>query len=223
MADLTKLAESVIRGHVDAGASYPPDMKGQPGVRELTQEALSAGLEAQTILYEGLVAGMAVVGKRFRDNEVFVPDVLVSAKAMKVGTEILKPHLAASGAKSLGTVVIGTVEGDMHDIGKNLVAMMLEGAGFKVVDMGVNVSIAKFKQALADHPDAVFALSALLTTTMVNMKTAIDALRREKADIKVIIGGAPVTDAFARDIGANGYAPDASRAVDVVKDLGGVA
>ncbi|MBN1865662.1 corrinoid protein [Candidatus Sumerlaeota bacterium] len=223
MADLARLAESVIRGHIDANASYPPDMKGQPGVRELTQEALDAGLEPQTILYDGLVAGMTVVGKRFRDNEVFVPDVLVSAKAMKAGTEILKPHLAASGAKSLGTVVIGTVEGDMHDIGKNLVAMMLEGAGFKVIDMGVNVSIAKFKQALSENGDAVFALSALLTTTMVNMKTAIDALREARSDIKIIVGGAPVTDGFAREIGANGYAPDASRAVDVVKDLVGAA
>jgi 5-methyltetrahydrofolate--homocysteine methyltransferase len=139
---------------------------------------------------------------------------------MKAGTEILKPALAASGAKSLGTILIGTVEGDMHDIGKNLVAMMLEGAGYQVVDLGVNVSPDKFKEALSQNAAAaVVGLSALLTTTMVNMKKTIEALREVRKTVKVIVGGAPVTDKFAREIGADGYASDASRAVDVVKDL----
>jgi len=220
MANLEQLAECVIRGHIDANAPYPPDLKGKPGVVELVKEALAENVPAQTILNDGLIAGMAVVGKRFRENEYFVPDVLISAKAMKAGTEILKPALAASGAKSLGTILIGTVEGDMHDIGKNLVAMMLEGAGYTIVDLGVNVSPDKFKEALAQSAGAsIVGLSALLTTTMVNMKKTIDALREVRKDVKVIVGGAPVTDKFAKEIGADGYAPDASRAVDVVKSF----
>jgi 5-methyltetrahydrofolate--homocysteine methyltransferase len=220
MANLEQLAECVIRGHIDANAPYPPDLKGKPGVVELVKEAMAAGVPAQKILNEGLIAGMNVVGKRFRENEYFVPDVLISAKAMKAGTALLKPALVASGAKPVGIVLIGTVEGDMHDIGKNLVAMMLEGAGFQVVDLGVNVSPDKFKEALQQNAGAaVVGLSALLTTTMVNMKKTIDALREARKSIKVIIGGAPVTDKFAKEIGADGYAADASRAVDVVKRL----
>lgn len=224
MANLKQLAECVIRGHIDAKASYPPDLKGQPGVIELVNEAVQEGVAAQQILNEGLIAGMEVVGQKFRENEYFVPDVLISAKAMKAGTEILKPHLAAAGAKSLGTVLIGTVEGDMHDIGKNLVLMMLEGAGFTVVDMGVNVSPEKFKNMLIEKPEAtIVGLSALLTTTMVNMKKTIDVVREVRSNVKVIVGGAPVTDKFAKEIGADGYSPDASRAVDVVKQLVGAA
>ena len=220
MANLEQLAECVVRGHIDANSPYPPDLKGKPGVIELVNEAVQEGLSPQTILNDGLIAGMNVVGKRFRENEYFVPDVLISAKAMKAGSEILKPHLVASGAKSLGTILIGTVEGDMHDIGKNLVAMMLEGAGFQIVDLGVNVAPDKFKEALLKNAEAtVVGLSALLTTTMVNMKKTIDAVREVKPDVKVIVGGAPVTDKFAKEIGADGYSPDASRAVDVVKTL----
>lgn len=220
MADYEKMAECVIRGHINANAPYPPDMKGQPGVEELVQEAIDEGLEAQSILNDGLVKGMDEVGRRFRENEYFVPDVLISAKAMKSGSELLKPLLAESGAKPLGTILVGTVEGDMHDIGKNLVVMMLEGAGFKVIDLGVNVTADKFAQALKDNPDAQLAgLSALLTTTMVNMSKTIEALKAVSGDVKVIVGGAPVTDSFAQEIGADGYASDASRAVDVAKDL----
>ncbi len=220
MADMNKLAECVIRGHIDANAPYPPDMKGQPGVRELVQEAIDSQMSADQILNDGLIKGMQEVGRRFRENEYFVPDVLISAKAMKTGSELLKPLLAAAGTQPLGTILIGTVEGDMHDIGKNLVAMMLEGAGFKVVDLGVNVSPAKFKDALAQEPGAsLIGLSALLTTTMVNMKKTIDSVREVNASIKFLVGGAPVTDAFAKEIGADGYAPDASRAVDVAKSF----
>lgn len=220
MADLVKMAECVIRGHIDVNAPYPPDMKGQPGVKELVQEAINEGMVAQDILNNGLVKGMDEVGRRFRENEYFVPDVLISAKAMKAGSEMLKPLLAAAGAKPLGTVVIGTVEGDMHDIGKNLVAMMLEGAGFKIIDLGVNVSPDKFKAALEANTDAtIVALSALLTTTMVNMGKTITAVKGLRAGVKVIVGGAPVTDSFAKEIGADGYAPDASRAVDISKQL----
>ncbi len=222
MADMEKLAESVIRGHINAAAPFPPDMKGQPGVEELVNEAVEEGMSPDDILNNGLVVGMDEVGRRFRENEYFVPDVLIAAKALKAGSEILKPLLAESGAKPKGTVLLGTVEGDMHDIGKNLVGMMLEGSGFKVVDLGVNVSADKFSATLDEEGEAqIIALSALLTTTMVNMKKTIEAVKAKKADIKVIVGGAPVTDDFAKEIGADGYAPDASRAVDVAKELVG--
>jgi 5-methyltetrahydrofolate--homocysteine methyltransferase len=214
----------VVRGHVDANAPYPPDLKGQPGVKELVQQAIKEGCAPEDILNKGLVKGMEEVGRRFRENEYFVPDVLISAKAMKAGSELLKPLLAKAGAKPLGTVIMGTVEGDMHDIGKNLVVMMLEGSGFRVVDMGVNVSSEKFQQAVAANPDAtVIGLSALLTTTMVNMGKTIQAVKKSKGSIKFMVGGAPVTDSFAKEIGADGFAPDASRAVDVAKQLIGVA
>lgn len=220
MADLKKLAECVVRGHIDAKAPYPPDMKGQPGVRELVKQAIDEKLNPETILNEGLVVGMDEVGRRFRENEYFVPDVLISAKAMKTGSDQLKPLLAESGAKPRGTVLIGTVEGDMHDIGKNLVGMMLEGAGFRVVDLGVNVSADKFKAAMKEnHEASIIALSALLTTTMVNMRKTIEAVKAENAKMKFMVGGAPVTDSFAKEIGADGYAPDASRAVDVAKSF----
>lgn len=224
MADFKKLAECVVRGHVDANASYPPDLKGLPGVKELVQQAIKEGCAPEDILNKGLVKGMEEVGRRFRENEYFVPDVLISAKAMKAGSELLKPLLAKAGAKPLGTVIMGTVEGDMHDIGKNLVVMMLEGSGFRVVDMGVNVSSEKFQQAVAANPDAtVIGLSALLTTTMVNMGKTIQAVKKSKGSVKFMVGGAPVTDSFAKEIGADGFAPDASRAVDVAKQLIGVA
>ena len=224
MADFKKLAECVVRGHVDANAPYPPDLKGQPGVKELVQQAIKEGCAPEDILNKGLVKGMEEVGRRFRENEYFVPDVLISAKAMKAGSELLKPLLAKAGAKPLGTVIMGTVEGDMHDIGKNLVVMMLEGSGFRVVDMGVNVSSEKFQQAVAANPDAsVIGLSALLTTTMINMGKTIQAVKKSKGSVKFMVGGAPVTDSFAKEIGADGFAPDASRAVDVAKQLIGVA
>ena len=224
MADFKKLAECVVRGHVDANAPYPPDLKGQPGVKELVQQAIKEGCAPEDILNKGLVKGMEEVGRRFRENEYFVPDVLISAKAMKAGSELLKPLLAKAGAKPLGTVIMGTVEGDMHDIGKNLVVMMLEGSGFRVVDMGVNVSSEKFQQAVAANPDAtVIGLSALITTTMVNMGKTIQAVKKSKGSVKFMVGGAPVTDSFAKEIGADGFAPDASRAVDVAKQLIGVA
>jgi 5-methyltetrahydrofolate--homocysteine methyltransferase len=224
MADFTKLAECVVRGHVDANASYPEDLKGKPGVKELVQQAIKEGCAPDDILNNGLVKGMQEVGRRFRENEYFVPDVLISAKAMKAGSELLKPLLAQSGAKPLGTVIMGTVEGDMHDIGKNLVVMMLEGAGFRVIDLGVNVPPDKFTEAAAANPDAaVVGLSALLTTTMVNMGKTIQAVKAAKSSLKFLVGGAPVTDSFAKEIGADGYAADASRAVDVAKQLIGVA
>ena len=223
MADLQQLAECVIRGHIDANAPYPPDLKGKPGVVEIVKEALGDGTDPEDVLNKGLIAGMNVVGKKFKENEYFVPDVLISAKAMKAGSEILKPALVEKGTKPLGTIIVGTVEGDMHDIGKNLVLMMLEGSGFKVIDMGVNVTPDKFQEAVKANADAgLVGLSALLTTTMVNMQKTIEAIREARDDVKVIIGGAPVTDSFAKEIGADGYSPDAAGAADVSKELLGV-
>ncbi len=191
------------------------------GVQEHVTAALTAGLDAGSILNEGLIAGMAEVGRLFEEGEYFVPEMLISARAMKSAMAILKPHLTSEQVGSEGKVAIGTVKGDLHDIGKNLVSLMLEGAGFQVVDLGSDVSPDKFVDAVKTSGVDIVAMSALLTTTMVNMKATVTALEeaglREK--VKVMIGGAPVTDAFARQVGADGYAPDASRAVAVAKVL----
>jgi 5-methyltetrahydrofolate--homocysteine methyltransferase len=223
MPDLKAIAENVICGHVDAESNYPPDRKGQPGVAELVQEAIDAGVPAGDILNQGLIEGMNVVGVKFKNCEYFVPEVLVSAKAMKAGMEKLRSLLADSGVKPQGTVVIGTVEGDMHDIGKNLVGMMLEGSGFQVIDLGVNVPATQFVEEMKRYPDAILGLSALLTLTMEKMKTTIEALRSAGIESKVIVGGAPLDQSFADKIGAAGYSPDAASAVPLVKSLLGVA
>jgi len=190
-------------------------------VKGKVQAALDAGLPPERILQEGMISAMAEVGRLFEAGEYFVPEMLIAASSMQEGLQILRPHLAETGIKPIGSVVIGTVKGDLHDIGKNLVAMMLEGAGLNVVDLGVDVPPEKFVDAIRLDQGDVVAMSALLTTTMANMKTAIEALKqaglREK--VKVIVGGAPVTDSFARKIGADGYAEDASRAVRLVESM----
>jgi len=181
--------------------------------------ALESGLEPKTILDDGMLAAMAEVGRRFEEGEFYVPEMLISARAMKAGLAQLQPHLKQSKVEAVGTVAIGTVRGDLHDIGKNLVGMMLEGAGFKVRDLGVDVSPEAFVAA-ADEVD-VIGLSALLTTTMGNMQDTLKALDAagKRSKVKVIVGGAPVTAEFARRIGADGYAPDASQAVALAKSL----
>jgi len=190
-------------------------------VLALTQQLVDSGLSPQTILNDGLIAGMAVVGEKMRNGEMYLPEVLQSAAAMKASLMILKPHLAREGVESRGKILIGTVRGDMHDIGKNLVGIMLQGAGFEIVDIGQNVEPQKFVSAISEHMPAVVGLSAMLTTTMLNMKTTIDAIAaaglRSKA--KIIIGGAPVSQKFADEIGADGYSRDAVSAVDKVRQL----
>jgi len=183
--------------------------------------ALADGINPETILKEGLIAAMGEVGRLFEENEYFVPEMLVAARAMQGGLALLKPHLAASGAVSAGKVIIGTVKGDLHDIGKNLVAMMLEGAGFEVADLGTDVTPEKFVKAVNEHKPQVVAMSALLTTTMPSMGATVKALQEAgvRDHVKVMIGGAPVTDAFAKQIGADGYSPDASSAVRLAKAL----
>ena len=183
-------------------------------------EGLDESIDAGTLLREGLIAGMAEVGQLYEDGEIFVPEMLVAARAMTAALAVLKPHLVEEGVESSGKVAIGTTQGDLHDIGKNLVAMMLEGSGYEIVDLGVDVPAEKFIQAIREGANVV-AMSALLTTTMTNMQTAIEAIKeaglREQA--RIIIGGAPITKAYADEIGADGYAEDASSAVRLVKEV----
>lgn len=207
-AELQALAEAIINGK-------------RSDAVELTRKLIEAGVPAKKILDEGLIAGMSVVGERFKNGEYFVPEVLVAARAMKAAMELLRPLLASSDVEPIGTVVIGTVRGDLHDIGKNLVAMMLEGAGFQVIDLGVDVTADKFVEAARQHKAEIVGMSALLTTTMTYMPEVIKALESEgiRDKVKVIVGGAPVTKEWADQIGADGYAPDAASAVDKCKEL----
>lgn len=210
MAILEDLAAEVIKG--DAGV-----------VKNLTEEALSQNISAEEVLNSGLVAGMNVIGKQFKNNEVFIPEVLVAARAMKAGMQIIRPLLAEANVEPLGKVIIGTVGGDLHDIGKNIVAMLLEGAGFEVLDLGADVTKEKFLEFAEKEKPDVLGMSALLTTTMVFMKGMVQSLEESglKDKIKVIVGGAPITQSYADEIRADGYAPDAASAVDLVKSVMG--
>lgn len=190
-------------------------------VEELIKKSLTEDIPAEEILNNGLIKGMEIVSEKFKNNEIFIPEVLVSAKAMNAGLGILKPLLAQANVKPLGKVVIGTVRGDLHDIGKNIVAMMLQGAGFEIIDLGADVPKEKFLESVKKESANVLGMSALLTTTMLYMKEVIETAINEglRKNIKVIIGGAPVTEAYAAQIGADGYAPDAASAVDLTKRL----
>ena len=192
-----------------------------PLIQEMAEQALAEGCGAHEVLQQGLIAGMSVVGEDFKHNRIYVPQVLIAARAMKAGMAVLKPLLSAGGeSKSLGTVVMGTVKGDLHDIGKNLVGMMAEGAGFKIVDLGVDQSADKFVTAVREVGAGIVGMSALLTTTMPYMRVVIDTLKQEGLEhVKVCIGGAPVSQTFAEEIGADGYGADATRAVELFKEL----
>ncbi len=206
MSTVEQIAENLIKGKANE-------------VKELVQKALDEGLNAGEVLNNGLLAGMSVVGERFKKNEIYVPEVLIAARAMKRGSEVLKPLLAEAGVKPTGTVVLGTVKGDLHDIGKNLVGMMLEGGGFQVIDLGTDVPSEKFVEAARENDAQVIGTSALLTTTMTAMKEVVDSLNSSDlgGKVKIIIGGAPVTQAYCDEIGADGYAPDAASTSDVAK------
>jgi 5-methyltetrahydrofolate--homocysteine methyltransferase len=206
MADLSALAEYVENGKQQEAA-------------QAVQEALDSGVEPQKVLDEGLTAGMQVVGKKFKNNEVYVPEVLIAARAMQAGMDILEPKLAETGVEPAGTVVMGTVKGDLHDIGKNLVTMMLKGGGLRVVDVGIDVEPEQFVEKARESNANIVGLSALLTTTMPQMKEVVQALKDAGVDAKVIVGGAPVTQDYADDIGADGYAADAASAVDLANEL----
>ena len=205
MASLSAISEALQKGKADE-------------VKNLVTQALEEKIDAEKVLEEGLIAGMDIIGGRFKRNEIYIPEVLIAARAMHAGMSVLEPILAESGVKMIGTIAIGTVKGDLHDIGKNLVAMMYKGAGFDVVDLGVDVAAEKFVQAADDGADIV-GLSALLTTTMVQMKNVLESLKEKGSKAKSIIGGAPVTQNYCDEIGADGYAADAATAVEIGKAL----
>lgn len=190
-----------------------------PEVESLVSQALQEGVAASVILNDGLCQAMGIIGERFKKSEIYVPQVLLAARAMKRGTDILKPHLIAAGVQPVATAVIGTIKGDLHDIGKNLVGMMLEGAGFRVVDAGIGVSAETFVSLAQEHQARIIGVSALLTTTMVSMRSVVEAVRAAGLTAKVIIGGAPVTQGFCDEIGADGYSPDAASAAQLATRL----
>ncbi|MCK5562090.1 MAG: corrinoid protein [Thermoplasmata archaeon] len=209
--DLSGLADAVIKGDISQ-------------VTELTKKALNEHTDLNDIINNGLIAGMNVIGERFKNNEIFIPEVMISAHAMHAGMEILKPLFSAQGVEPKGVVIIATVKGDVHDIGKNLVAMMFESAGFKVIDLGIDIDAVKIINAIKEHEPNILALSTLLTTTLENMKEIIETMKTEglREDVLVMIGGAAVNETFATELGADGYAKDASLAVDKAKELMGI-
>lgn len=206
MADLKALAEAVITGDPNTAVA-------------ITKQAIGERTSAETILKEGLIAGMEVIGERFKNNEVYIPEVLIAARAMKMAMQVLEPELVKAGVQPLGKLVIGTVQGDLHDIGKNLVAMMMKGAGFEVIDLGVDVASEKFIERTKATGAHLVGMSTLLTTTMPGMEKTLKEIRNSGLGAKVMVGGAPVTQSYADKIGADGYAPDAASAVDVAKRL----
>ena len=208
MADLKALAEAVIKGD-------------QSTAVEITKMAIDEGMNPKTILDEGLIAPMDVIGDRFSRNEIYIPEMLIAARAMKSATEILEPELVKAGVEPVGRFMIGTVKGDLHDIGKNLVAMMMKGAGFEVIDLGIDVSPEKFVEQAKATAVPLIGISALLTTTMPGMEKAIQTLRDAGVSAKIMVGGAPVTQSYADKIGADGYSPDAAMAVNLAKSLCG--
>ena len=206
MADLKALAEAVIRGDPNTAVT-------------ITKQAIAEKMPAGDVLKDGLIAGMDVVGARFKNNEVYIPEVLIAARAMKMAMQVLEPELVKAGVKPVAKFVVGTVQGDLHDIGKNLVAMMMKGAGFEVIDLGVDVTSEKFVEKAKATGAQLVGISTLLTTTMPKMEKTLKELKNAGLKVKVMIGGAPVTQNYADKIGADGYAADAASAVDVAKRL----
>jgi 5-methyltetrahydrofolate--homocysteine methyltransferase len=248
MPELSDVSNEYIRGEIEEFVERPDEIERMvnlfantsPPLQEiaaalidgddetvdaLTKAQLEEGITALQVMDDGLIAGMAIVGIKFRENFIFVPEVLACARAMKAGMAHIEPILSASGVEPVGRVLMGTVKGDLHDIGKNLVIMMLRGSGFEVIDLGVDVSPDDFIEAIADHKPSVVGMSALLTTTMPNMGKTIDAFVDEglRDNVKIMLGGAPVTQQFAEDMGADGYGKDAMAAVTLAKDLLGAA
>lgn len=206
MADLGDISKALQKGDVGK-------------VKELVKLALEENILPKEILEDGLIKGMGIIGEKFKKNEVYVPEVLIAARAMHAGLDVLRPKLVETGVKKVGKVAIGTVQGDLHDIGKNLVKMMLEGAGFEVIDLGADVSADKFVETVKKHQPDIVGMSALLTTTMINMTEVIKALEAAglRNKVRIMIGGAPITQDYAQQIGADSYAPDAASAADLAK------
>jgi len=216
---LNKIARCVETGKIDKVSPYPPEMKGQDGADELAKQALDQGIRPEEILENALIPAMEVVGDRFTRKEIYVPQMLMAAKAMNGAMKHLKPFFQTGETKRKGKFIIGTVAGDLHDIGKNLVSMMIEGGGWEVIDLGVDVSTEKFLKAIEDNPGAIIGLSALLTTTMENMKKTVALVRKKHSGLKILVGGAPVTQEYCDMIGADFYSPDPQGAVKYLKEL----
>lgn len=216
---LARIAECVELGKINKTTPFPPKMKGMDGAEELTLQALEAGLSPSDILTRGLIIGMEKIGVKFKNNQVFVPQVLMSAKAMSTALKHLKKFFQDGSVQRRGQFIIGTVEGDLHDIGKNLVAMMVEGNGYEVIDLGVDVKADKFVEAVKAHPGAYVGMSALLTTTMVNMEQINAALKQQFPGIVTFVGGAPVTQEFAHKIGADYYTDGPQELVEILNRI----
>jgi methanogenic corrinoid protein MtbC1 len=216
---LEQIATCIEFGKINKASPFPPDMKDQEGADELTKQALDEGIDPNDILEQGLIPAMGVVGNKFSRNEIFVPQMLMSAKAMGSAMQHLRPYFQSGEAKRKGVFLIGTVAGDLHDIGKNLVAMMIEGGGWEVVDLGVDVPTAKFEESIEAYPGCIVGLSALLTTTMGNMADTVKELKAKFGDTRILIGGAPVTSEFCEQIGADHYSKDPQGAVDYLNAL----
>ncbi|MBN1791206.1 MAG: corrinoid protein [Bacteroidales bacterium] len=216
---LTRILTCVELGKVNRNTPFPPDMKGMDGADELTRLALERGIKPSEILNDALIKAMDKVGQKFADKKIFVPQMLISARAMNASMVHLKPYFQTGEVKRKGKLIIGTVAGDLHDIGKNLVAMIVEGAGWEVIDLGVDVSAQKYIHTIQEHRDAVVGLSALLTTTMHNMRTIVADIKNSFPAVTLMIGGAPVTEQFRAEIGADGYASDPQGAVAYLNSL----
>ena len=216
---LNRISKCVQTGKIDRVSPYPPDMKGQEGADELTRLALDEGIRPDEILDGALIPAMAAVGDRFSRKEIYVPQMLMAAKAMNSAMKHLKPFFQSGETRRKGKFIIGTVAGDLHDIGKNLVSMMIEGGGWEVIDLGVDVGSDKFLKAIENNPGAVVGLSALLTTTMENMKKTVAEIKEKHSGLKILVGGAPVTQEYCDRIGADFYSPDPQGAVNYLKKL----
>jgi methanogenic corrinoid protein MtbC1 len=216
---LNKIAHCVEFGKINKSSPYPPDLRGEDGADELTHQALSEKIAPDDILKKALVPAMERVGAKFRENKIFVPQVLMSAKAMNTAIRHLKPFFQSGEVKRKGTFIIGTVAGDLHDIGKNLVAMMVEGNGFEVVDLGTDVGAERFIIALKEHPGSAIGISALLTTTMVNMGNIVVEVKKAVPGTKVAVGGAPLNEDFRKKIGADFYSPDPQGVVEYLNSI----
>jgi methanogenic corrinoid protein MtbC1 len=216
---LERISYCIQKGKVDAKMAFPPELKGQPGVEELTLQALEEGCSANDILTGAMIPGMGIVGDLFREKKLFVPQVLMSAMAMKAAMKHLKPYFTSGEIKQKGTFVIGTVAGDLHDIGKNLVSMMIEGAGWRVIDLGTDVKTDKFIDAIECNPDCIIGMSALLTTTMSEMEKSVKAIRELYPHQHILVGGAPLSTQFANSIGASLFAPNPQIAVEYINSI----
>jgi len=211
---LQQIAKCIEKGKINLSSPHPPEMQGELGVDELTEQALSSGISAQDLLAESLILGMGRVGEKFRNNEIYLPDVLMAARAMSAAMTHLKPYFLRGNVKYKGKVVLGTVAGDLHDIGKKIVGMFFEGGGWQVIDCGVDVSQEQYLQAIREHQPKAIGMSALLTTTMINMENIAAAVKAEFPEVKILVGGAPVTQSFAERIGADIYSADPQGALD---------